>query len=260
MNISTRARVQTGDNVLIGGFIVTGNDPKKVIARAIGPSLKVNDIPVPGRLADPMLALHDESGAQVDFNDNWRDSPQRTEIESSTLAPGDDREAAIVRTLVPGRYTAIVRGKGNDTGIALVEVYDRDGAAKSQMANISTRGFVETGDNVMIGGFIVGNQNAPTKIVVRAIGPSLTGKRVPGALEDPLLELHDGNGAIFAINDNWRDDPGATEIQSKQLAPTDERESATLQTLAPGNYTAIVRGEKNATGVALVEVYHIGNP
>jgi hypothetical protein len=257
MNISTRARVQTGDNVLIGGFIVTGNDPKTVIVRAIAPSLRVNNTPVPGRLADPTLELHDESGAQVDFNDNWKDSPQRAEIESSTLAPGDDREAVIVRTLAPGRYTAIVRGKGSDTGIALVEVYDRDGAAKSQMANISTRGFVETGDNVMIGGFIVGNQNAPTKIVVRAIGPSLTGKGVPGALEDPLLELHDGNGAIFAINDNWRDDPGATEIQSKRLAPTDERESATLQTIAPGNYTAIVRGVKNVTGVALVEVYNV---
>ena len=257
MNISTRARVQGGDNVLIGGFIVTGNDPEKVILRAIGPSLAANGAPVPGRLADPTLELHDESGAQIDFNDNWKDSPKRAEIESSTLAPTDDREAVIVRTLVPGRYTAIVRGKGNDTGIAVVEAYDRDGASNSQMANISTRGFVETGDNVMIGGFIIGNQSAPTKIVVRAIGPSLTGKGVPGALEDPLLELHDGNGAIFAINDNWRDDPGATEIQSKQLAPTDEREAATLQTLAPGNYTAIVRGGKNTTGVGLVEVYNV---
>jgi hypothetical protein len=257
MNISTRLRVQTGDNVLIGGFIVTGSDPKKVLLRAIAPSLRVNGTPVPGRLADPTLELHDESGAQIDFNDNWKDSPQRTEIESSTLAPSDDRESAIARTLVPGRYTAIVRGKGSDTGIALVEAYDRDAGAKSQMANISTRGFVETGDNVMIGGFIVGNQSAPTRVVVRAIGPSLTGKGVPGSLEDPILELHDGNGVIFAINDNWRDDSGATEIQSKQLAPTDERESATLQRLAPGNYTAIVRGVKNATGVALVEVYNV---
>jgi hypothetical protein len=257
MNISTRARVQGGDNVLIGGFIVTGSDPKKVILRAIAPSLRTNGAPVPGRLADPTLELHDESGAQIDFNDNWKDSPQRAEIESSPLAPGDDRESAMARTLAPGKYTAIIRGKGSDTGIALVEVYDRDGASNSQMANISTRGFVETGDNIMIGGFIVGNQNAPTKIVARAIGPSLTGKRVPGALEDPLLELHDGNGALFAINDNWRDDPGATEIQSKGLAPGDERESATLQTLAPGNYTAIVRGVKNATGLALAEVYNV---
>lgn len=257
MNISTRANVQTNDRVLIGGFIVNGNHPKKVFLRAIGPSIQVNHTPVPGRLDDPMLELHDESGAQIDFNDNWKDSPQRTEIGSSTLAPSDDRESAILRTLAPGKYTAIVRGKGNSTGIALVEAYDRDAAANSQMVNISTRGFVETNDKVMIGGFIVGNQSAPTKVVVRAIGPSLTGKGVPGALEDPILELHDGNGVTFAINDNWRDDPGATEVQSKQLAPSDERESATLQTLPPGNYTAIVRGVRNTTGLALVEVYNL---
>lgn len=258
MNISTRARVQTNDRVLIGGFIVNGNDPKKVILRAIGPSLQVNGTPVPGRLDDPTLELHDESGALIDFNDNWKDSPQRAEIESSTLAPSDDRESAIARTLTPGKYTAIVRGKGNSAGIGLVEAYDRDSAANSQLANISTRGVVETGDNVMIGGFIVGNHDGPTNVVVRAIGPSLIGRGVPGSLDDPTLELHDGNGAIFAINDDWREDPGASEIRREQLAPSDERESATLQTLAPGRYTAIVRGKSDTIGVALVEAYNLG--
>jgi hypothetical protein len=155
-NISTRLRVQTGDNVLIGGFIVTGNAAKKVILRAIGPSLSTNGSGVPGRLVDPTLELVDNAGVSIAANDNWKDSPQRAEIEASGIAPTDDREAAIVRTLAPGNYTATVRGAGGATGIGLVEAYDVDSAADARLANISTRGFVETGDNVMIGGFIVG--------------------------------------------------------------------------------------------------------
>jgi hypothetical protein len=257
MNISTRLRVLTGDNAGIGGFIITGTDPIRVILRAIGPSMNVNGNPVPGRLDDPTLELHDDSGTLIDFNDNWKDSPQRVEIALSGLAPTDDREAAISRSLAPGKYTGIIRGKNDTTGIGLVEVFDRDSSANSKLANISTRGFVDVGDNVMIGGFIVGSQQASTAVVLRAMGPSLTGKGVPGALQDPTLEVHDANGTVFARNDNWQDDPRAVEIQRDQLAPDDPRESATLQTLAPGNYTAIVRGMNQSTGVALVEIYNV---
>lgn len=253
LNISTRLDVQTGDNALIGGFIVTGSEPKKVIVRAIGPSL-----PVSGALSDPVLELHDGKGAQIGFNDNWKDS-QQTEIQNSGVAPSDDRESAIVQTLAPGNYTAIVRGKDDATGVGLVEAYDLSTAASSKIVNISTRGFIETQDKVLIGGFIIGNAKASTRVIVRAIGPSLAGAGVPNALQDPTLELHDQNGATFASNDNWQDDPGAAEIQREQLAPTDSHESATIQTLNAGNYTAIVRGVNNTAGVGLVEVYNINN-
>jgi hypothetical protein len=253
LNISTRLQVQTGDNVLIGGFIVTGNDPKTVVARAIGPSLNVRGEPVAGRLDDPTLELHAKDGSLIEANDNWKDSPRRTEIEGSGIAPSDDRESVIMQTLEPGFYTAIVRGKDDSTGIGLVEVYDRDVAATSQMANLSTRGFVQTDDNVMIGGFIAGNRNGNTKVLVRAIGPSLP---VSGALADPTLDLFDANGAVLATNDNWKDTQQA-EIESTGIPPSADQESAMLSSLVPGNYTAIVRGKDQTTGVALVEIYNI---
>jgi hypothetical protein len=256
MNISTRLRVLTADNAGIGGFIITGTDPIRVILRAIGPSMTVDGTPLPGRLNDPTLELHDDSGL-IDFNDNWKDSPQRVEIALSGLAPTDDRESAIARTLAPGKYTGIIRGKNGTTGIGLVEVYDRDSRGNSKLANISTRGFVDIDDNVMIGGFIVGNHRGNTTVVVRAIGPSLTSKGVPGAIQDPILEMYNSNGTLLAKNDSWQNDPRAAEIQKEQLAPADPRESATLQALAPGNYTAIVRGANNTTGAALVEVYNV---
>jgi hypothetical protein len=253
-NISTRLNVLMGDNVMIGGFIVTGTAPKKVIIRAIGPS-----IPVTGAMRDPILELHKPGGGVV-VNDNWKinDSTgqsQENEIRATTVPPADDRESALVETLPPGGYTALVRGKNGATGVALVEVYDLDSGANSQLANISTRGFVETGSDVMIGGFIVGPRTAAsTKVVVRALGPSLP---VNGALQDPLLELHNGNGTTMAINNNWRDDANAVEVQAVKLAPTDSRESALSRTLAPGAYTALVRGINNTTGVGLVEVYNL---
>jgi hypothetical protein len=250
-------RVLTGDNAGIAGFIVTGNSPKRVILRAIGPSMTVKGQPVPGRLDDPTLELRDESGKVIDFNDNWTDSPQRVEITLSGLAPSDEHESAISHQLAPGKYTAIIRGKNASTGIGLVEAYDRESTGNSKLANISTRGFVDVGDNVMIGGFIVGNNQPTTKVIVRAIGPSLAGQNVPGPLQDPVLDLHDGNGTLLATNDNWQDDPGAAEIRTDQLAPGDSRESATLQTLVRGNYTAIVRGLNNTIGVALIEVYNV---
>ena len=251
LNISTRLRVQTGDNALIGGVIITGTDPKRVIIRGIGPSLAQF---FTGSLADPTLELN-QGGALLAMNDNWR-TDQEAEIEATGIPPSNDLEGAIVRTLTPGAYTAILRGNGNTTGIGVVEAYDLDLAANSRLANISTRGFVETGDNVMIGGLIIGPADgASATIVVRAIGPSLTGSGVPDALQDPILELHDSNGNV-TTNDNWRETQ-ETEIQAAGLAPSDDRESAILATLVPGSYTAIVRGVNSATGNGLVEVYHL---
>lgn len=219
--------------------------------------MTVNGQPVSGRLADPTLELRDATGLLIDFNDNWTDSPQSVEITLSGLAPSDPHESAISQQLSPGKYTAIIRGKNDTTGIGLVEVYDRESTGTSKLANISTRGVVETGDNVMIGGFIIGNNQPATKVVVRAIGPSLAAQSVPNPLQDPMLELHDRNGNVVATNDNWQTDPGAAEIQSDQLAPGDPHESATLQTLQPGNYTAVVRGVNNTTGIGLVEIYNV---
>jgi hypothetical protein len=239
-------RVETNDNVLIGGFIVTGTQPKRIIVRAIGPSL-----PLAGALADPILELRDSSGGLIRSNDNWR-SDQEAEIIATTIPPSNDLESAIIAILPANgsNYTAIVRGANNGTGIGVVEAYDLDRTVNSKLANISTRGLVQTGDNVLIGGMIVLGQT-PLRVIVRAIGPSLA---LPGALGDPTLELRDGNGALIAANDNWRSDQEA-EIIATTIPPSNDQESAIVRNLAPGNYTAIVRGVNNATGVALVEAY-----
>ena len=256
LNISTRAWVQTGDNVLIGGFIVSGNDPKPVLLRAIGPSLQSAGTAVEGRMADPMLELYDATGALVSANDNWKDSPERAGIEGTGIPPSDERESAILQTLAPGAYTAILRGSGDTTGIALVEVYDRGIAANSLLANISSRSFVEANDNVLIGGFIAGNLTGNTRIMVRAIGPSM-GSQLQNALQDPTLTLHDSNGATLAANDNWRDSSQSAEIEDSGIAPADDRESAVLTTIPPAAYTAIVRGNNDSVGVGAVEIYNI---
>ena len=245
-NISTRLPVGTGDNVLIAGFIVTGNQNKKVIVRAIGPSLTLA-----GKLADPTLELHDASGALLESNDNWVDSPNKQAIIDSTIPPPNDAESAIVRSVPPGNYTAIERGVNNGTGIGVVEAYDLDTAANSKLANISTRGLVQTGDNVLFAGTIVVGQ-ASQKVIIRALGPS-TG--VPGAMADPTLELHDVNGALLETNDNWVDSPNKQAIIDSTIPPPNNAESAIVRILAPGNYTAIVRGVNNSTGIAVVEVY-----
>jgi autotransporter-associated beta strand protein len=249
LNLSTRMQVGTGDNALIGGFIITGGAPKKVIVRAIGPSL----VSLPGRLADPTLELRDSAGGLLFSNDNWMESPQAQEI-MSTIPPSHDHEAAIIATLAPGSYTAVMRGAGNSTGIGVVEVYDLAADVSAKLANISSRGLVETGDNVMIGGFIAGNQATP--VIVRAIGPSLTPFGIANALADPTLTLHNAQGAILAFNNDWRDTEQIV-IEGTGIPPTDPKESAILATLAPGNYTAIVRGLNDTTGVGLVEVYHL---
>ncbi|MFZ3376877.1 MAG: hypothetical protein WA183_15120 [Chthoniobacterales bacterium] len=260
-NISTRGLVQTGDQVLIGGIIIQGNLGKRVIIRAIGPSLTQHG--VAGALQDPTLELHDHTGALIGQNDNWRTteiggvitSDQVAAIQATHLAPSDNRESAIIATLQPGSYTAIVRGKNNTTGIALVEAYDLDPQNGARLAEISTRGFVQTGDNVMIGGFILTQSGSATAtVLIRAIGPELTQHHVPNALQNPTLELHNGNGALIASNDDWKTNQEQI-IAATGLAPTDDRESAIFASLSPGNYTAIVRGENSSTGNALVEVY-----
>ena len=245
-NISTRLAVGTGDNALIGGFIITGTQPKRVIIRAIGPSL-----PLQGLLANPILEFHQSDGTVI-TNDNWRDT-QESEIQATGIAPTNDLESAIIATLPLGAHTAIVRGVDNATGVGLVEVYDLDSAADSRMANVSTRGFVQTGNDVLIGGTIITGSGS-TDALIRAIGPSLASAGVAGALEDPTLELRDGNAALVASNDQWQETQQAA-IQATGLAPTHPFESAILQTLSPGGYTAIVRGKNEGTGVGLVEVY-----
>jgi hypothetical protein len=251
LNISTRLDVESGDNALIGGFIITGVEPKQVLLRAIGPSLGVSG--VTGVLADPFLELHRPNGTVV-TNDNWMDT-QKQEIIDTSIPPTNDLESAIVATLDPGPYTAIVSGKNGSTGIGLVEVYDLDQAANSQLANISTRGFVNSGDNVMIGGFIVGGQSSTT-VLVRGIGPSLAGLGIADPLLNPTLELHDANGAQIAFDDDWKDTQQA-EIEATTIPPTDDLEAAIVMDLAPAAYTAVVRGKANTTGVGLMEVYNL---
>jgi hypothetical protein len=264
LNISTRARVLTGDQVLIAGFIITGDEPKTVLIRGLGPSLAgagVSDV-----LANPTLELH-QSNTTLATNDDWKTrsdgSSQEAEIEATTIPPTNDLESAVLATLDPGEYTAILAGQSNGTGVGLVEVYDLSSAANSQLANISTRGFVDTADNVMIGGIIIGaGEGGGSRVVVRALGPSLTGAGVQDALPDPTLELHDVNGATLATNDNWKINDQTHQSQEAEviattLAPTNDLESAIVTTLAPGNYTAVVQGKNGGTGVGLVEAFNL---
>lgn len=246
-NISTRAVVGTGEDVLIGGFIVTGTQAKRVIIRGIGPSL-----PLPGKMLDPTLALHDASGAVIGSNDNWSQNANSQEIVESGVAPSSPSEAALLMSLAPGSYTAVLSGAGQTSGTAVVEVYDLDPAADSKLANISTRAAVQTGDNVLIGGLIVvGQSNAD--VIVRAIGPSLP---VAGAMANPTLELRNANGAALASNDNWRSTQ-QNAIINTGVPPTHDAESAIVTSFSPGSYTAIVRGANGTTGVAVVEVYQL---
>jgi hypothetical protein len=206
-------------------------------------------------MADPTLRLHDGNGTFLLSNDNWKDSPQRAEIEASGLAPTDDRESAILQALIPGAYTGVVTGKDNTTGIALVEAYDLDADANAILANISSRGLVDTGDNVMIGGFIAGNESGNTRVLIRGLGPSLQGE-VPGPLADPFLELHNANGATLESNDDWKDSPNRAEIEATGIPPDHDFESAILRSLPPGDYTAVLRGNIGS-GIALVEIYNL---
>lgn len=254
-NISTRLRVQAGDNVLIGGMIATGAVDKKVIIRAIGPTL--TEFGVPGVLADPTLELY-QGNVLLASNDDWRSSPQQAEIASSGLAPGKDVESAIIWTLTPNQnYTAIVRGKDGQTGVGVVEAFDLDQAAPSRLGNISTRGFVDVDDNVMIAGLIVSPPGGDSvNVLVRALGPTLGDFGVQGFLADPTLDLVNSNGMVIHSNDSWQSSQAGL-IQAANLAPRYDQEAALVETLAPGAYTAIVRGAGRTTGVGLVEVYSL---
>jgi uncharacterized delta-60 repeat protein len=256
-NISTRVRVLSGDNALIGGMIATGTAGKRVIIRAIGPSL--TPLGVPGALANPTLDLF--QGSTLLFsNDDWNNSTQQAEIANSGLAPGNTAEAAIIWTLAPGQgYTAVVRGQNGTTGVGIVEVYDLDQAAASKLGNISTRGFVDVDDNVMIAGLIAGPGNGTSlKVLVRALGPTLSDLGVPGALANPTLDLVNSSGTVIRSNNDWKDDPlQRAAIEAAGLAPGHDEEAALVETVAPGAYTAIVRGSGRTTGVGLVEAYNI---
>src|SRR6266404_377373 len=257
LNISTRLHVLEGERIAIAGFIVTGPTPRKVLIRGIGPSLAAAGISSP--LADPVLELYDATGRPIAINDNWKQAQQQL-IEASGIAPGNDLESAIMVTLPANNasYTAILRGAGNGKGIGIIEVYDVAPGTNSKLANIATRGFVETGNDVMIGGLIVGpTGSADAKIVVRAIGPSLSSFGIAGALQDPTLDLVNSSGTIVRSNNNWKQGGQDAELIALGLQPSDERESALIEIMSPGNYTAIVRGVGNTAGVALVEVYNV---
>jgi hypothetical protein len=254
-NISSRVLVGNGERVSIAGFVIQGDSTrsKKVVIRGLGPSVKIGDQPMPGRLADPILELHDATGAIISTNDNWRDA-QAAEIESSGLAPGDEKDAVIVAFLSAGSYTAVLRGAGGGSGVGLMEVYDLDQRGDSRVVNLSARAFVGTDDDVLIGGLI--GQSVSKLLLLRALGPELSSRGITAGSENPVLELHDSNGAILAANDNWKDAPNSSEIAADGLAPLDDREAAILISFPPGAYTAIVRNfGGTGTGVAVLEMY-----
>ena len=250
-NLSTRLQVQPGDKALIGGFIIKGSEPKKVVLRGLGPSLNI-----PGNLQDPVIQLYNSSNTNIGGNDDWKTDQQN--VESTGLAPSNDRESALVITLNPGTYTVVMRGKNDSSGIGVVEVYDVNLAANSRLANVSSRGFIGINDNVLIGGFFAGPQTAAvTGVVFRAIGPSLAAFNVPQPMQDPTLEIHNSNGDIIASNDDWQSSQ-KSEIEAAGLAPSDSRESAIImKNFDPGAYTAIVRGKNSTVGVGLVEIYDV---
>ena len=253
VNLATRVFVDTGERVAIAGFIVNGNTTKKVLIRGLGPSLAANAVPTP--LANPTLALFDASGNSLQTNDDWKNSPDATAIMDTGIPPKNDAESAILATLAPGQYTAVLAGKDMTAGNGLIELYDLDASSDSTLANVSTRGFVGTGDNAMIAGIIIGSGDNPI-VVLRALGPTLQNAGVANPLLDPTLELHDQNGVVLASNDDWKKgQPQA--VVATQFAPGDDREAVIVAFAAPGNYTAVVRGKNNATGVALVEAYRV---
>jgi hypothetical protein len=256
LNIATRAQVLTGDNVAIGGFIVTGTDPKKLLLRAPGPSLA--SAGVSGALQDPVIELHDSKGAIIFSNDNWQDT-QASEIRDTGIPPTDPREPAIIATLPPGAYTAVVSGKNATTGVALVELYDLSNGSPSRLGNISTRGFIDA-DHVLIGGLITGgNGQANTQVAVRAIGRGLPSSGLSNVIPDPALEVRDKDGALIAANDDFGTGslPYNETAVPQSLWPVYSTDAAIGVTVAPGNYTVVVHGKNGASGNALVEIYDL---
>jgi hypothetical protein len=253
VNLSTRAFVGTGNDVVIGGFIVQGSQPATVVLRGIGFSLPA--VGIANALEDPVIELH-SGNSTISMSDDWIDDSWASTVASYHLDPSNSRESAILATLNPGNYTVVLRDfESGVTGTGLIELYDLH-TTGGRAGNISTRGTVGSGDQVLIGGFIVGGSQTKD-VVIRAIGPSLSGAGVSGALSDPTLELRNSSGALVTSNDNWQTGANAAQIQAKGLAPSNPAESALFATLSPGSYTAIVRGANNGTGVALVEVYDL---
>jgi hypothetical protein len=254
LNLSTRGLTSSGDNVLIDGFIVTGTEPKQVVLRALGPSLA--DSGLTGTLVDPVLTLYDSSGHVIAANDNWQNDPGATQIAASGLAPSENAEAATLQTLTPGAYTSVVHGRLFGSGIALAEIYDLSPTQTSRLANLSTRGFVGTDNNVLIAGFVAGDV-ANTSMIIRALGPSLASENISQPLSDPNLTIYDENGAVIASNDDWQDDANQPQVKKNGLAPSDPSEAAIVLFPPAGSYTAIVQGADGTSGVGLVEVYDI---
>jgi hypothetical protein len=244
---------------MIGGFIIRGNASKPIVARGLGASLVHSGIPAAEVLNDPFLELHGPTGALITSNDNWITSPQRSQFEGGPFQPTDDHESIILATLPPAAYTVILSGAGNTAGIGTVEIYDSNSAVDSDLANISTRGFVGTNDRVMIGGFTLGNNNSATRIAVRAVGPSLSAAGLSNLLADPTLELHNANGTVMIANDDWQDDPVSAKLLSDNgLGLSNSKESGIFTSLAPpGQFTAIVAGKDGGVGIALVEIYNL---
>jgi uncharacterized protein GlcG (DUF336 family) len=252
-NISVRLKVGIGEKVMIGGFIISGSEPKRVVVRALGASLLGAGIS--DALVDPVLELNDDAGNNLARNDSWRDT-QQDELLAIGLAPASDSEAAVVQTLPPGAYTASVTGQDGASGVGLLEIYDVAQTSGSRLLNISSRGFVGAEDDVMIAGFIVGGGGAQTRLLVRGVGPSLVESGVSDPLADPVLEVRDVNGTLLATNDNWLDTEQA-EIKATTLAPQNEFEAAAALWAAPGVYTATLQGNGGGTGVGVLEVYKL---
>jgi len=258
LNISTRLKVDTGEKVMIGGFIINGNAPKSVLLRGLGPSLAQAGIPAATVLNDPVLELFDSANVSVARNDNWLDNPQRGQFENTPFRPMDSRESVIVATLAPGRYSAILTGNGSPTGVGLVEAFDVDATVDSVLANISTRGFVQTEANVMIAGFVLGGKPASTRVAIRGLGPSLADSGLSNFLVDPILELHNAQGTSLITNDNWTDDSTqAAQLTAAGLPLKHPKESGIYTTLPPGQYSAVLAGKDGGIGIGLVEVYNL---
>jgi hypothetical protein len=254
LNLSTRGKISNGEGVLIGGFVITGTEPKTIVVRALGPSL--SSFGVAGVLGDPVLNLYNSSHTLIATNDNWQSDPHNPDIQKNGLAPPRLTESATFQTLAPGAYTVIVRGKDLATGIGLVELYDLSPLSNSELKNMSTRGAVGTLDNVLISGFTVGDVEGTT-VIVRALGPSLAAFGLSGVLSDPTLTIFDSTGTAIASNDNWRDNVNAIDVQRNSLSPPNERESALVLHLPAGEYTAVVSGANAGTGIGLAEVYSL---
>jgi hypothetical protein len=254
IQLSTRMRVDVGDRVAIGGFIITGTVPKQVILRGIGPTLANSGIT--DALADPVLELHGPGSFSTITNDNWRDTQQQ-QIQAAGLSPSNNLEPAIWATLSPGAYTTVLRGTNNTTGTALVEIYDLTPAAGSKLGNLSTRAFIGADQNIAIAGLMVSSGD-PDQIVVRGLGPSLA-STVSNTLANPALELRNNNGSLLVSNNDWQDIPvQAQQISAAGLGLSNNLESAVLAILPPGRYTALLFGSDNGTGNGIVEVYDLG--